>query len=333
MISNFAQKLVLVLLVIFCCQSAFTQSFSSTDPAYVSNVKLGESALKAEKYDSCLVYYMTAFEIKQTSVLSTLRMAACAFSAGSTDAYEKQISKAFDLDWAQAHGIYNDYPEFEYLKGGPFEEDINRRYEIAAKASGIDLKLVAEFDKIRETDQAQRREMGPISDKYGWKSPQMDSLWAIQNLSDSLNTLRISEIIDEMGYPGKSIVGARHQGTAFLVIQHADLEVQEKNLPIITAAADAGEVRWASVALLIDRVRQRQGKKQIYGSQVSRDPETNQYYFGAIDQPFKVDSVRASVGLGPLNDYAKNWDFEYDAEKHVKFHEALEEKKEQSQKE
>ena len=134
--------------------------------------------------------------------------------------------------------------------------------------------------------------------------------------SDSVNTSRIEQIIEEYGYPGKSIVGDQQSGTAFLVIQHADLAIQEKYLPIITEAADKGEVRWSSVALLVDRVRMRQGHKQIYGSQVSRDPETGEHYFAPIENPYKIDSIRAAVGLGPIQEYGQNWNIDWDPKKH-----------------
>lgn len=320
-------KTILLFAVTAITLNLSAQNFSSQDPNYITNVQLGEEALKNEKYDSCLTYYSEAFKIKQTSVLSTLRMAACAYSKGDMDLYKKQVDIAFGIDWGTSKGIFEGYPEFEYLQETSMESDILERYSSEAKAAGLDLELMEEFALIAESDQKQRREMGPISDKYGWESPQMDSLWKIQSYHDSLNTLRITQIIDEMGYPGKSIVGPQYQGTAFLVIQHADHETQVKYLPIITAAADAGEVRWSSVALLVDRVRQGEGKPQIYGSQVSRDPDTEEFFFGEIEQPYKVDSLRAEVGLGPLNDYAKNWNFSYDPDKHVERHRKKNDKK------
>lgn len=51
------------------------KTFSSTDPAYKENVEAGEAALGEEKYQECLDFYATAFKIKQTSLLSTLRAA------------------------------------------------------------------------------------------------------------------------------------------------------------------------------------------------------------------------------------------------------------------
>ena len=152
----------------------------------------------------------------------------------------------------------------------------------------------------------------------------MDSLWAIQNHSDSVNTVYITNLIDKMGYPGKSIVGDE-ASTAFLVIQHADLEVQEKYLPILQAAADEGELRWSSLALLIDRIEMRNERPQIYGSQVNRDPETGEYFFARIKDPHNIDKIREEVGLGPIQSYADNWNFTFDPDEHLKRHEAKDE--------
>lgn len=297
--------------------SLLAQNFSSQDPAYVDNVKAGEKALNEKAYSDCLAYYAEAFKVKQTSYLSTLRAAACAYSDDNKAQLETYLDKAFELSWDGSKSIFQNYPEFEYLKGTDFEALINKYYNEAAKASGLNLELMNELAEIRETDQAQRREMGPISEKYGWKSPQMDSLWNLQIAADEKNTKRIIELFEEMGYPGKSVVGVQQASTAFLVIQHADLEVQEKYMKLITDAADAGEVAWRSVALLVDRVRMRNGKTQIYGSQVSRDEQTGENYFAPIENPHQIDSIRATVGLGPIADYAQNFNFEWDLEKHL----------------
>lgn len=297
--------------------SATAQQFSSDNPNYKPLVVAGEAALAAMKYDSCMIYYKQAFEIKQTSYLSTMRNAACAYSADDKDYLAEQLKIAFDLSWGGSKSIYDNYPEFEYLKDSEFEKMVNDMYLQYAEESGVDLAMMEEFETIRYEDQRYRQEMRGVEEKYGWESPQMDSLWVLQNAADSVNTLRICEVIDEKGYPGRSLVGDSHASTAFLVIQHADLEIQEKYLPIITKAADDGEVRWSSVALLVDRVNMRNGKPQIYGSQVSRHPETEEFYFSEIAEPLKIDSIRATVGLGPLQSYADNWDFKWDPERNA----------------
>ena len=295
--------------------SMAAQQFSSDDPNYKPLVMAGEAALNSMKYDSCMHYFKEAFKIKQTSFLSTMRNAVCAYSADDKEYMAEQLKIAFDISWGGSKSIFDNYPEFDYLRDSEFDKTVNAMYLQYAEEAGVDLVLMEEFDDIAYEDQRYRQEMRPVEEKYGWKSPQMDSLWALQNAADSLNTLRICELIDEKGYPGRSLVGDGHASTAFLVIQHADLEIQEKYLPVITKAADDGEVRWSSVALLVDRVNMRNGKPQIYGSQVSRHPETQEYYFSEIAEPMKIDSVRATVGLGPLQSYADNWDFTWDPER------------------
>ncbi|MEL7162289.1 MAG: DUF6624 domain-containing protein [Bacteroidota bacterium] len=297
--------------------SANAQTFSSPNPAYVENVKAGEEELKAENYEQCLTYYARAFIIKQTSFLSTMRAAACAHSAGKSALRDQYLDHAFSLSPDGTKNVFDNYEEFRYLDGTAFAEMVDGRFRKAFP--DLDQELTDKLAEVRRTDQEQRGLMNEYSEKYGWKSPQMDSLWAIQSLSDSLNTVYITQLIDEIGYPGKSKVGSQ-ASTAFLVIQHADLAIQEKYLPILREAADAGEMRWSSLALLIDRIEERNDRPQIYGSQVSRDQETGEHYFAPIAQPYKVDSLRETVGLGPLTEYAQNWDFSYDPAKHVARH-------------
>lgn len=304
-------------------------TFTSKNPAYIENVKAGEAALNAEKYDSCLIYYATAFDIKQTSVLSTLRAAACAFSNDNKEMLKNYLDTAFALSWETSKGIYDSYPEFNYLKNSAFNTNFNNRYNTALIASGVNIDLIKEMEQIQTSDQLHRGKMRSVEEKYGWKSPQMDSLWALQTAADEANTKRIIEIIDAHGYPGKSLVGSRYMGTAFLVIQHSDPETQQKYLPLLKKTADDGQVRWSSVALLIDRVNLGLGKKQIYGSQVHSDPETGEKYFAEIENPMKIDSIRTEVGLGPIQEYGNHWDIKWDPNKHIERHAAIKKKEQE----
>ena len=235
------------------------QNFSTTDPAYVKNVQAGEAALKAGNFDSCLIYYADAFGIKQTSYLSTMRAAACAYSNGNQAMLDLYLGKAFELSWDGSKDVFENYPEFEGVRQTDLMDLVNQRWKAGAETANVDLPLMEELKEIRRTDQVYRRQMGTVENG----SPEMDSLWKLQSRADSLNTLRIIEVIEERGYPGKSMVGSAQASTAFLVIQHADLTVQEQYLDIITAAADAEEVPWSSAALLIDRIKMRNGDKQI----------------------------------------------------------------------
>ncbi len=305
---------------LFLATDLLCQNYSTSNPDYITNVKAGEEALKNGKYQSCLDYYKLAFEIKQTSYLSTLRAAACAYSLEKNEVLTQYLDTAFALNWDQSKEIVLNYEEFEYLKNSKFFELIETRWLSAMKASGLDMKLREAMTEIRRTDQLYRGAMRETSEKYGWESPQMDSLWTLQNTLDSINQELIVGIIDQQGYPGSSKVGPRLANTAFLVIQHAPQAIQEKYLPVLTREAEKGELRWGSLALLIDRVRLKQGKKQIYGSQIHGNAQEG-HYFGPIEQPYEIDSLRNSVGLGPLQDYADHWNIKWDPDKHIERHE------------
>lgn len=90
----------------------------------------------------------------------------------------------------------------------------------------------------------------------------------------------------------------------------------------------------SSLALLEDRVALRQGKKQIYGSQIGFDSETKLYYVMPLEDPDNVDKRRAEVGLQPLADYIYNchWRIKWDVEQYKKDLSAIEVKEKKKQK-
>lgn len=70
--------------------------------------------------------------------------------------------------------------------------------------------------------------------------------------------------------------------------------------------------------MLEDRVAMREGRRQIYGSQILINPTTQQHYVAPLDDPDNVDKRRAEVGLEPLADYVKKWDIVWDVEAYKK---------------
>ena len=146
----------------------------------------------------------------------------------------------------------------------------------------------------------------------------MNEHWQLINKKDSLNLIEVKAILDKYGWVGPDVVGGQGSVTLFLVIQHADQATQEKYLPMMREAVKNGKAQSGSLALLEDRVALRQGKRQIYGSQIGRDPETQVYYVSPLEDPENVDKRRADVGLPPLAEYVKNWQMKWDPEQYKK---------------
>jgi hypothetical protein len=135
---------------------------------------------------------------------------------------------------------------------------------------------------------------------------------------DSINLGKVTEILDKYGWVGVDKVGGQANQTLFLVIQHSDLKTQQKYLPMMREAVKNNNASSSSLALLEDRVALGEGKKQIYGSQIGYDNETNTEYVLPLEDPDNVDKRRATVGLGPLADYVKRWNIIWNIEEYKK---------------
>ena len=87
---------------------------------------------------------------------------------------------------------------------------------------------------------------------------------------------------------------------------------------MLREAVKNGKAKASYLALMEDRVLLAQGEKQIYGSQLQIDSETNQWVLEPMIDPDNVDKRRSEVGLKPLSEYLKYWDLTWDAEKFKK---------------
>ncbi len=171
--------------------------------------------------------------------------------------------------------------------------------------------LAQQLQSIQAEDQQYRRRIEEIENKFGRNSREMKDLWNVINKKDSINTIKVTRLLDEYGWLGPAVAGEQGNTTLFLVIQHADLKTQEKYLPMMREAVNNKKAFGKQLALLEDRVALRQGKKQIYGSQIYRNDLTGSFYVAPIEDEPNVNKRRAAVGLEPLEIYAKMYNIDY----------------------
>ncbi|MEO7211193.1 energy transducer TonB [Mucilaginibacter sp.] len=170
-----------------------------------------------------------------------------------------------------------------------------------------DKALITLLDTIYKADQQYR---SAAMQEAGKGNPELDKAnMDKQATLDRINLAKIEQIFTKYRYPGKSLVGEKHQSVAFMVIQHNDQESQEKYLPLLTDAANKGELRASSLALLIDRVKTGRGEKQIYGSQLHETKDGVK--IRPIEDEPNVDVRRAKIGMQPLAEYLKEWHINY----------------------
>lgn len=133
---------------------------------------------------------------------------------------------------------------------------------------------------------------------------------AFMSYIDSTNLVQIRAIVDKYGWLGTSCVGNTYNQALFLVIQHANLAAQEEYFPLIQQSVEEGESNAAELAMLQDRILMRQGKKQLFGSQIILNNKGGQELYPIEDEK-RVNIRRQKVGLQPLEEYAKYFGIDY----------------------
>ncbi len=173
-------------------------------------------------------------------------------------------------------------------------------------------KLKKILNKVFEDDQKYRRNSKKLLDQYGPDSKEVQEVVEKTAKLDKKNLERIEIILEQYGWLSEDIIGFKESEAIFLVIQHASLEVQIKYFPIMEKAVELGNARKCDLAMLQDRILVKQGKKQIYGTQLIYNEEEKQYVVEPLVYPEKVDERRQSVGLPPMNEYLKCYDLTWE---------------------
>ena len=126
-----------------------------------------------------------------------------------------------------------------------------------------------------------------------------DDLWDEE--VDKRNTERMKEIIAEIGWPSASKVGKDASIAAWLLVQHADHDVNfQSHCLSLMQELPADEVRSEDIALLTDRVRVNSEQPQIYGTQFRQ--VDRKHVPKDIEDVEHVNERRKALGLDTLEE-------------------------------
>ncbi len=296
--------------------------FGQTTPAYNKLVHQADSLYASGDYKNSALTYSAAFKANDWKATSNDRYnAACSWAlSGQPDSAFFNLNRVATLmDYRNYAHITADTDLNSLHKDKRWEPLIAVIKANKEKAEAhLNKPLVAQLDSIYTEDQQYRMQIDAIEKKYGWESPEMKAHWELINMKDSVNLIKVMAILDKYGWLGPEVVGQQGNITLFLVIQHSDIAVQEKYLPMMREAVKNGKAQGSNLALLEDRVALRQGKRQLYGSQIAKDAGSEAYYISPLEDPDNVDKRRAEVGLPPLADYVMRWNIKWDVEQYKK---------------
>ena len=186
-----------------------------------------------------------------------------------------------------------------------------------SKAQSFSSSLRKGLLDIYKSDQLYRAEMAKVKPT----DLKIVELVHKQDSLDAINVKRVADVLDSMGYPKRHDYGDSAGLATFFVIQHADVKYQQKYLPLFEQAAKDGEIEWKNVVYMIDRVRLETGQKQLYGTQIQPIKDsvtgylTDKVMIAPIEDEANVNERRAKVGLGTIEQEAKEFGINYTATK------------------
>jgi hypothetical protein len=182
---------------------------------------------------------------------------------------------------------------------------------VALSAAASSPALTELYRRTAE-DQFKRSHLSAATERVNWAAGLSDPARAYAYFIiaskgcgvDEANTRWLKAQISQNGWFTVSKYGADADRAAWLLVQHADrdLDFQTDMLSILEPLVPVDETARTNYAYLYDRVAVNRGRPQRYGTQ-GRCTAAGVWEPREVEQPEKLDERRAAVGLGPVAEY------------------------------
>ena len=159
----------------------------------------------------------------------------------------------------------------------------------------MDTDLAQQLISMADEDRRVRAELAATGELLQGYAPRMEEV-------HRRNAQALNAIIDQIGWPGRSLVGEEGANAAWFITQHAigSPEFQRKCLPLLKQAIATGEAEPAHAAYLEDRICFYERRPQRYGTQFDWDEHRPNVPW-RLEDPDRVDEYRRQVGLCPIS--------------------------------
>lgn len=248
-----------------------------------------DSLYEQGRYDDAIRVYTEAFA--DDRYIFPSKLSSVAYKLRMVD--KEEAAYKFDKHRIRMEKDYYQMPDSATVPS--YEDEFDKRADIY----NYDLSLKNHLEEMLERDQAYRTQW-ILSRQLHHEETQRDI--ALRLRADSINSINqaeIRKILKEHGFPKKTEVGTSACEAAWIIIQHAPLDVQKEYLPMLERAATEGNIQAALVAALHDRIDVREGRPQKYGTQ------RNGNRLCPLLNEKMVNQWRKEVGLPPLDEYSK----------------------------
>lgn len=169
-------------------------------------------------------------------------------------------------------------------------------------SSQTDTLLQRQLDSLLQIDQQVQMDMINASVANASKQTR-DSLENVKSATFKRHIHLLKNIINEKGLPTYSSVGKTHSDNFFILANHSfdDTPFQEKVVEIAKKELKRKNISGSQLAMLIDKMRIKSGRNQIYGTQCTYT--ASEAIAADLEKPASVDKRRKKMGLPPLKEY------------------------------
>jgi hypothetical protein len=288
---------------------------------YFEFIKKGDSLYVEKEYLQSALTYSEAFKSNKGMGLGKdLYKSACSWAlANYPDSSFRKLDKLSNGTFLEYNQVVSNADLIPLYNDIRWQLLLNK-IKVAGTSVENYGQIRNQLDSIYNSDQKYRKNIQDFIQNNESNPKKIDSVLQEMSFQDQINFKKVEKILDTYGWIGSQEIGEKANSALFLVIQHADLPVQEKYLPILKNAVKNNKALPADLALLEDRIAIGSGKKQIYGSQVGKDSITKKFYLLPLDDPENVDSRRLSVGLPILSEYLQGFGIKWDLKEYVATH-------------
>jgi hypothetical protein len=148
-----------------------------------------------------------------------------------------------------------------------------------------------QIERLYRTDQAVRQ-------KEGFDLKKMEA-------TDQELKAPLDAIVTKYGAPTYEMVGPRAASDFVTLIQHQSPGFRQRVLPKLKSNVDSGQADPGAYATMLDRSLTDLGKPQIYGQNLTCNPEDHKLREGNIERKAEVNQRRAAIGLMRLKIYER----------------------------
>ena len=287
---------------------------AQTSVKYFEYIDQAKNSFAKKEYKKSSDLYANAFRLNAGKAFSQDRYnAARSWSlAGDKDSAFVQLFKVATLYDFTNYNQISEEKDFFSLHNDKRWTEITSL--VKQNISNIDSKLnsglVILLDSVYRDFYSSRLTEIRIKNVFGHESDESKDIKKPIEQNDSVNLSIVLSIIDKYGWLGKDVVGFIGNYALALIIQHADIQIQDKYLPIAKEAFKNKNMEAYDYALIVDKVALKHGKQQLYGTVLINIANKN--YVAPIEDVENVDKKRELLGLKSMNEYLKNIGINWD---------------------